>query len=80
MLHVSDAELAAAVAAEMAAQDARGQAIVTGYYVADGGAPVDPVWHNGPEAEAVYFERYALGIRQAHGWIDSVSRRIVQTG
>ena len=37
-------------------------------------------WHEGPEAEAIYFERYDSTGRTSHGWIDSASRRLVQAG
>lgn len=37
-------------------------------------------WHEGAEADAVYFERFAAGVCVSHGWVDSVSRQIVQVG
>jgi hypothetical protein len=37
-------------------------------------------WHEGPEAEAVYLERWDTTGRVFHGWVDSVSRRLVQAG
>lgn len=37
-------------------------------------------WHEGPEADAVYVERHDVTGCTFHGWVDSVSRRIVQTG
>lgn len=38
-------------------------------------------WHSGAESgEAVYVERHTPGGCVFHGFIDSVSRRIVQTG
>jgi hypothetical protein len=45
---------------------------------ADGRAWVD-AWHSGPEAgDAVYVERHGRGA--FHGWVDAVSRRLVQAG
>lgn len=49
------------------------------------GRPALPAFHrpdvDGDEsADAVYYERYAVGGRISHGWVDRVSRRIVQTG
>lgn len=39
-----------------------------------------PVWHEGPSGEGVYVERWdATGV-VFHGWVDVVSRRIVQAG
>lgn len=37
-------------------------------------------WHTGPEAESVWVERWGPGGCEFHGWIDSVSRRLVQAG
>ena len=42
-------------------------------------------WHradrHGPESDdAVYVERHTLGGCVFHGWVDAVSRRVVQTG
>ena len=37
-------------------------------------------WHEGAEAEAVYVERHTREGCVFHGWIDSVSRRLVQAG
>jgi len=38
-------------------------------------------WHAGPETgEAVYVEVYSDRGREFHGWIDSDSRKLVQTG
>ena len=38
-------------------------------------------WHAGPEsADAAYVERYSARGREFHGFVDAVSRRIVQTG
>jgi hypothetical protein len=41
-------------------------------------------WHTGPEAEWVYVERYAIADGNVsltfHGWIDSVSRKLLQAG
>lgn len=37
-------------------------------------------WHTGPEAESVYVERWDATGRIFHGFIDSVSRRLVQAG
>ena len=37
-------------------------------------------WHTGPEADAVYVEVYSDRGREFHGWIDSVSRKLVQSG
>lgn len=37
-------------------------------------------WHDGPEAEWVAYERWTSEGRVAHGFIDSVSRRLLQAG
>jgi hypothetical protein len=37
-------------------------------------------WHEGPTGEAVYVERWDSTGRVFHGWVDSVSRRLVQAG
>jgi hypothetical protein len=38
-------------------------------------------WHRGDESDsAVYVERHTIGGAVFHGWIDSASRRIIQTG
>lgn len=37
-------------------------------------------WHSGPEAEWIYVERWTAAGREFHGWIDSVSRRLLQAG
>lgn len=40
-----------------------------------------PEWHTGEEfGEMIFVERHTLEGRVFHGWIDSVSRKIVQTG
>lgn len=46
----------------------------------DGRGAVCGEWHAGPEAEAVYFETWTLAGRMDHGWIDAVTRKVVQTG
>lgn len=39
------------------------------------------LWHNGPETgEWVYVERWTAAGREFHGFVDSVSRRILQSG
>lgn len=61
----------------------RGSVVGTGYWAADGGT-IDGRWHEGREynggASAVHWVRYELGVEQAHGYADPVSRRITQTG
>jgi hypothetical protein len=47
---------------------------------ADGRRYDDRGWHEGPEAEWIYVERWTAAGREFHGWIDSVSRRILQAG
>lgn len=37
-------------------------------------------WHEGPANEWVYVERWSPRGREFHGWVDSVSRRLLQTG
>lgn len=47
------------------------------------GRPIVAEWHEGEGSDdLVYYERcsVATGCRVAHGWVDAVSRRIVQTG
>jgi hypothetical protein len=40
------------------------------------------VWHDGPESseDSVYYERWESGVRVGHGYVDRVSRRLVQSG
>jgi hypothetical protein len=47
---------------------------------ADGRGFVTDVWHEGPEAEAVYVEVHRARGRSFHGWIDGHTRQIVQAG
>jgi hypothetical protein len=49
------------------------------------GRHVEGAWHTGPDSgDEVYFERYDLEDgtvrRVSHGWIDRVTRRLVQVG
>lgn len=37
-------------------------------------------WHDGPEADSVYVERWTAEGRAFHGWIDSATRQLVQAG
>lgn len=37
-------------------------------------------WHTGPESEWVRVERYTADGRVFHGWVDSVSRKLLQAG
>lgn len=37
-------------------------------------------WSNCELDEAVFFERYADGVRVSHGWLDPVARTIAQVG
>lgn len=38
-------------------------------------------WHSGEESgESVYVEKWSIGGCQFHGFVDSVSRKIVQSG
>lgn len=47
---------------------------------ADGRSWIDG-WHRGPESdEAVYVEKHTTGGAVFHGWVDSASRRVVQSG
>lgn len=46
----------------------------------DGRGAVTTVWHRGPEAEWVFVERWTAAGRAFHGWVDSVSRRLLQSG
>lgn len=51
----------------------------------DGRHVHDPLgWHRGPEAEWVAYERYAVRdgelILDGHGFVDSVSRQLLQAG
>lgn len=48
----------------------------------DGGIFSTSVWHDGPTADTVYVERWDVGngVREFHGYVDSVSRKLVQTG
>lgn len=52
---------------------------ITATYSADGRAMRNG-WHTGAEADAVYVERHAGGQCVFHGFIDSVSRKLVQAG
>lgn len=57
----------------------RAAIVGSGVWAEDGGAVVG-AFHQGPESGSVYYERYELGVRTAHGWVDAISRRITQTG
>lgn len=60
-----------------------GDAEPTGFVASSDGRSVQTLWHDeadGGAQGAAYFERFEHGARVAHGWVDSVSRRIVQTG
>lgn len=46
----------------------------------DGRTAKTDTWHTGPEADWVYVERWTSEGRVFHGWIDSVSRRLLQAG
>jgi hypothetical protein len=37
-------------------------------------------WHEGDGTGWVYVERWGLGGREFHGWVDAGSRRLLQTG
>jgi len=49
---------------------------------ADGGQAFTTIWADDPDCdrEGVYFERYHLGRRMAHGYVDPVSRKMTQSG
>lgn len=50
------------------------------FLTSDGRGYVE-AWHQGPEADgAVFVERWTAAGRAFHGWVDPVSRRIVQAG
>lgn len=57
-----------------------GDAEPIGFVASSDGRSVQTLWHDGPAAGEAYYERFEHGARVAHGWVDSVSRRIVQTG
>jgi hypothetical protein len=58
----------------------RGQMIGTGIWTQDGGGFIGG-WHQGEQlGEDLLYERYELGLRIGHGFIDSISRKITQTG
>lgn len=45
------------------------------------GKPVDVTdWHKGQEGAWVYYERWNGAKCEAHGYVDSVSRKLLQTG
>lgn len=52
---------------------------ITATYTADGRAMRNG-WHAGAEADAIYVERHDAGRCVFHGFIDSVSRKLVQAG
>lgn len=57
-------------------------ALPVGLVATEDGRGYVNAWHEGPSDIDVwvYFERYENGSRVAHGYIDPVSRKIVQTG
>jgi hypothetical protein len=58
----------------------RGQMIGTGIWTQDGGAFIGG-WHQGEQlGDDIAYERFELGLRIGHGYIDSISRKITQTG
>jgi hypothetical protein len=49
----------------------------------DGGQAFTTIWADDPDCDleaGVYFERYHLGVRAAHGYVDPVSRKMTQSG
>ena len=58
----------------------RGQLIGTGIWTSDGRGFIGG-WHEGEQlGDDIAYERYELGLRTGHGFIDSISRKITQTG
>lgn len=77
---IPEALLEASLKAENTVIRLRGSIIGTGTWTEDGG-PVVGQWHEGPEHSGVIrYERYELGVRTAHGYVDPISRRIAQVG
>lgn len=60
------------VAAEVVELSADGRSWVDGWH--------DAKRHGAESTEAVYVEKHTRGGAVFHGWVDSVSRRVVQTG
>lgn len=46
----------------------------------DGRAAFTSEWHQGPETDWVFVERWTPLGRVFHGWVDSASRRLLQAG
>jgi hypothetical protein len=46
----------------------------------DGRGATTSAWHTGPEAEWVFVERWTSAGRAFHGHLDSVSRKLLQSG
>ena len=46
----------------------------------DGRGAVTNTWHEGAESAWVFVERWTAAGRVFHGWVDSVSRRLLQAG
>lgn len=67
-----DADLAGIVAGAVAATECT--ATEDGRYVDLTG------WHEGASAAEVYYERYSSRGREAHGWVDARTRKLVQSG
>lgn len=67
------------MAAEADVIRSRGAMIGTGDWTADGGQVLNE-WASAEPGEPVYYESFANGVRVGHGYVDSVTRKIVQTG
>lgn len=58
-----------------------GEAIAVEVTATEDGRGVDLTgWHEGAIAGEVYYERYSARGREAHGWVDARTRRLVQSG
>ncbi len=57
------------------------QRTVNAHFLTQDGKPVDVTdWHKGQEGAWVYYERWNGSKCEAHGYVDSVSRKLLQTG
>lgn len=68
----TDEVVRGAVAAEYVSLSADGKSWIDGWH--------DASRHGAESGDAVYVETHTRGGASFHGWVDSVSRRVVQTG
>lgn len=57
-----------------------GTAVATAATATQDGRGVILEWETELGGEEIFYERYGPAGREAHGWVDAVTRKLVQTG